>query len=362
MGKPVVDFLKDLGKTTLGCVAIGAGIGSIGGPMGILVCGAIGLIESGIICITGGLIMITIAVLHNKIKYNISMYETLFRDFEKERLEQLEKERIEKVKKLMEEYEKNLKEKNIQCIGLYNIVKNNSYIKITYDELQYIINKIVKYEKKKDINELMKEKYFEQSLTLLQPISNEKYIKDLKLQLYKIETEQDLSKLDLYSIFLEVLIRGNYTKISKYDFKLTTEQNIIFQQIIKAADLIYLLFNGYCYLINNKKYINFKSSINDKNYINLSVYRIINLLIHNKILQIYNLFITKDPNIDTKLNTFKEEVIYILNCLSNLSFSFFNKTYEKSYEKNELDIDNIEYLIEEFCINTQYLFHKHNLM
>jgi len=362
MGNFTIEYLKYLGKITLSVCAVGAGVGSFGGPAGTLIGGAIGLIGGGFVAFTTGLIMTTIIALHAKIKHKISIYDTLFKDFEKEKLEQLEKERIERVKKLMKEYEKNLKEKNIQCIGLYNIVKNNSYIKITYDELQYVINKIVKYEKKKDINELMKEKYFEQSLTLLQPISNIKYIKDLKLQLYKIETEQDLSKLDLYSIFLEVLIRGNYTKISKYDFKLTTEQNIIFQQIIKAADLIYLLFNGYCYLINNKKYINFKSSINDKNYINLSIYRIINLLIHNKILQIYNLFITKESYIDTKLNTFKEEVIYILNCLSNLSFSFFNKTYEKSYEKNELDIDNIEYLIEDFCINTQYLFHKHNLM
>lgn len=326
------EYIIDSIKFTLGAGVACACVGGFGGPFGIVVGGAIGLIGGGILIFSSRLILTTIVVLYDKIKYNISIYERLFKDFETEKLKQLEKERIEKVNKLMEEYKKYLKEKNIQCIGLYNIIKNNSYIKLNYDELQYIINKIVKYEKKKDINELMKEKYFEQSLILLQPISNEKYVNDIKLQLYKIDTKQDLSKLDMYSLFLGAL-RGNYTKISKYDFKLTYEQNIIFQHIIKAADLIYLLFNGYCYLINNKKYINFKSSINDKNYINLSIYRIINLLIHNKILQIYNLFITNDPNIDTKLNTFKEEIIYILNCLSNLSFSYFNKTYEKSYEK-----------------------------
>ena len=132
-----IDSLKLFGGLTLGYGAFCAGVvGCVSGPVGALIGGAVGLIVGGTLLFGEGLILTIIVVLRNKIKYNISMYETLFRDFEKERLDQLEKERIEKVKKLMEEYEKQLKEKNIQCIGLYNIVKNNSYIKITL--LKYI--------------------------------------------------------------------------------------------------------------------------------------------------------------------------------------------------------------------------------
>lgn len=352
----IIGFFSDVKNiiigSTIGCAAIGA----CAGPIGLLVCGTLGFCVTTISASIPLIVSLPIFYIKDKINGR-SFYDTLFKDYEKEELEKLEKERKIQIQNMMKEYEKKLKEQHIECIGLFNIIKNNSYIKIKYDELQNIINKIVKYENKKDINELMKEKYFEQSLLLLQPISNKDYLKTLKSYLSELNKDTEyLSKLDLYSAFLDVLIRGNYINISKYDFKLNKQQNFIFQNIIKFGDLIFLLFQGYTYLIQNKQYINFKASIKDKDYINLSMYRIFNHLIHNKLFNICYNYNISSFYYNINFENLENEIIYILNCLSNISFDKFkDKTYENTFELNDLDIENFEFLLETFCIRIQYI-------